>query len=487
MLFNSYIFIFLFFPLTLAGYYLLGRLTKPYLCNIFLIGMSLWFYGYFNPGYLLIMCSSIVFNFVFSKLIQRYAGKSGAKWFTALAVLANVAVIFYFKYYDFFLSSVNSAFGASFELRHIVLPLGISFFTFQQISYILDSYHGETDGYRFDEYALFVCYFPQLIAGPIVLHSELIPQFRDRETRRFHADNFSRGLFIFALGMFKKVMVADTFAKAVNWGYADITQLGILESWIVSLSYTLQLYFDFSGYCDMAIGIGGMMNLELPQNFDSPYKSLSIPEFWSRWHITLTRFLRTYIYYPLGGSRKGALRTYFNIMVVFLVSGIWHGANWTFIVWGLLHGVLQCLTRIFKRPYEKLHTVTRWMLTFFFINLLLVIFRSDSLGDAREFILRMFISPDFNVSAELANCFRLVEFAPLRERIPETVLYFLSNYPMWLFLLLSLFAILNVKNSSELAFKPGFVYSALTVIMLFWSIISLSGVSEFLYFKALCQ
>lgn len=483
MLFNSYIFIFLFFPVTLLGYFLFGKLKNLQIRNIFLIAMSLWFYGYFNPSYLWIICGSIVFNFAASKLIQRAGTKRSAKLITAVAVIVNIAIIFYYKYYDFFISNVNSALGASFELKHIVLPLGISFFTFQQLSYIIDSYHGETDGYRFDEYALFVCYFPQLIAGPIVLHDEIIPQFRDDSSRRFNPDNFARGMYIFALGLFKKVIVADTFSAAVTWGFADIAGLGSLEAWIVSISYTFQLYFDFSGYCDMAIGIGAMMNIDITQNFNSPYKALSISEFWSRWHITLTRFLRSYIYFPLGGSRKGAIRTYFNIMVVFLVSGIWHGANWTFIVWGLLHGVLQCITRLFNKQYEKLHTVTKWMLTMFSINILLVIFRADSLSSATDFIMHMFLSPDLSISNELARCFQLVEFNQLRYLIPTGLQYYLTNYEMWIFLTLALFGVLNFKNSKELTFKPNCGRGILTVVFMFWSIISLSGVSEFLYFN----
>ena len=374
-------------------------------------------------------------------------------------------------------------FRASFELRHIVLPLGISFFTFQQISYIVDSYRGETDGYSFDEYTLFVCYFPQLIAGPIVLHNELIPQFRDASTRRFNAESFARGMYIFAIGLFKKVLVADTFSAAVTWGFSNVSGIGALEAWIVSLSYTFQLYFDFSGYCDMAIGIGCMMNIDLPQNFNSPYKALSIPEFWSRWHMTLTRFLRTYIYFPLGGSRRGTVRTYVNIMLVFLTSGIWHGANWTFIVWGILHGVLNCLTRLFKRPYEKLNTVTQWMITFFFVNVLWVVFRADSLSQAGEFIMHMLFSPNLGISSGLSSCFMLVEFTQLLYMIPESVLYYVSNYGIWLFLSLALFAVLNLKNSKELRFKPTLARSVLTVVFMFWSIVSLCGVSEFLYFN----
>lgn len=483
MLFNSYIFIFLFFPITLIGYFILGKINKLQVRNIFLIGMSLWFYGYFNPSYLWIICGSIIFNYVASKLIQRANTKTTAKLITAVAVIVNIAIIFYYKYYDFFISNVNSVFGTTYELKHIILPLGISFFTFQQLSYIIDSYHGETDGYRFDEYALFVCYFPQLIAGPIVLHDEIIPQFRKDSSRHFNSENFARGMYIFALGLFKKVIVADTFSAAVNWGFSDIASLGSLEAWIVSISYTFQLYFDFSGYCDMAIGIGAMMNIDITQNFNSPYKALSIPEFWSRWHITLTRFLRAYIYFPLGGNRKGTLRTYFNIMVVFLVSGIWHGANWTFIVWGLLHGLLQCITRLFNKQYERLSAVTKWMITMFFVNILWVVFRADSLSTAANFIMRMFFSPDFSISADLSKCFQLIEFTQLRYLIPEGIQYYLFNYEMWAFLTLALFGVLNFKNSKDFTFKPNFGRGVLTVVFTFWSIISLSGVSEFLYFN----
>lgn len=483
MLFNSYMFVFVFFPLTLLGYYLIGRTGKMRLGNAFLIGMSLWFYGYFNPSYLFIICGSIIFNFAASKAMQHANTRLAAKVITAIAVLMNIAVIFYYKYYDFFIENVNAVFGLSFELRHIMLPLGISFFTFQQISYIVDSYRGETDGYSFDEYALFVCYFPQLIAGPIVLHNEIIPQFRDASTRRFQSENFARGMYIFALGLFKKVIAADTFSTAVTWGFANVSDIGAFEAWIVSLSYTFQLYFDFSGYCDMAIGIGSMMNIDLPQNFNSPYKSLSIPEFWSRWHMTLTRFLRTYIYFPLGGSRRGSARTYLNIMIVFLASGIWHGANWTFVIWGALHGMLNCLTRLFKRPYEKLNAVTRWMITFFFVNLLWIVFRADSLDQATEFIMHMLLSPNLNISSELANCFMLVEFAPILQRIPESMLYYLNNYGIWIFLSLALFAVLNLKNSKEIEFKPTAARSVLTVVFMVWSIVSLSGISEFLYFN----
>lgn len=349
MLFNSYIFILFFLPVTLIVYFLLNRTNKYVLSNVWLICMSLWFYAYFNTSYIVIILLSISGNYIVSRILYtEYVNTN--KWIKRLVlivgILINVGSIFYFKYFDFFISNVNALFNQTFELKNVLLPLGISFFTFQQISYLVDSYRGETKDYGFVEYALFVSFFPQLIAGPIVLHSEVIPQFRNKEQRKFNHDNMAKGLYIFAVGLFKKVLIADTFAKAVNWGFSSYMNISSMDSFLVSLCYTFQLYFDFSGYCDMAVGIGNMFNIKLPNNFNSPYKATSITDFWSRWHMSLTRFLRQYVYIPLGGNRKGKVRTYINIMIVFLVSGIWHGANWTFIIWGIIHGAANCLNRV---------------------------------------------------------------------------------------------------------------------------------------------
>lgn len=484
MLFNSYIFIFLFLPLSVAGYFLLNHWHRYRLANGFLIGMSLWFYGYFNPSYLWIICGSIVGNFLLSQLLHRTAGKR-KKAVLAVGTIANVAVIFYFKYFNFFLENINALFGQSFVLRNIVLPLGISFFTFQQISYLVDSYRGQTKGYRFDEYALFVSFFPQLIAGPIVLHNEVIPQFRDTARRRLCADNLSRGLYIFALGLFKKVILADTFAKAADFGFGTIVTLTSLEALLVSLSYTFQLYFDFSGYCDMALGIGAMFNIDLPQNFNSPYKATSITDFWARWHMSLTRFLRMYVYFPLGGNRKGKLRTYFNIMVVYLVSGIWHGANWTFILWGVLHGALNCLDRVFRKQWQRLHTVTQWFFTFMAVNMLWVLFRANTISDAMAFYRELFRWSSFSIRSELYGCFTLPEFLWLEQTFPVlgNAAEQIAGFHLWVFFFAAFFIVLNLRNSKEIPFKPTLVKSLTTVLFLFWSIISLAGVSTFLYFN----
>ena len=266
MLFNSYIFVLLFLPSCLAGYFALNHFRFERGASYFLLGMSLWFYAYFNIKYLPIILFSICFNFFFHRLLCHTRRFSVRKTALCAAVLFNLGLLFYFKYYDFFFSNVNLAFGSSFVLKHLVLPLGISFFTFQQISLVIDTYWGETAEYGFLDYALFVSYFPQLIAGPIVTHQELIPQFQDPEKRKLNWDNFSRGLYLFALGMGKKVILADTFGNAVNWGFNNIGSLDTINGGLIMLSYTFQIYFDFSGYCDMASGIAKMMNIDLPLN-----------------------------------------------------------------------------------------------------------------------------------------------------------------------------------------------------------------------------
>lgn len=337
----------------------------------------------------------------------------------------------------------------------------------------------------FDEYALFVTFFPQLIAGPIVSHSEMIPQFRDMSKRHFVPENFARGMYVFALGLFKKVIIADTFGKAVSYGFGSIETLSSLEALIVSFSYTFQLYFDFSGYCDMAGGIGGMFNIMLPWNFNSPYKATSITEFWSRWHMSLTRFLKTYIYIPLGGNRKGKFRTYLNIMIVYLASGIWHGANWTFILWGVLHGLFNCLNRLFNRFWERLGKVTQWAITFMLVNVLWILFRSEDIFTAKLFIEKLFSLSGFSISRELYECFNLFELTILEKIVPG--LRYLANavtgFNLWLFLFGAFFAVLNLRNSRELEFRPTLGRSIITVIFMVWSVVSFAGVSTFLYFN----
>jgi alginate O-acetyltransferase complex protein AlgI len=260
--------------------------------------MSLYFYGYFNPKYLWIILISILFNFAVYRILGRISLSASRKIFLVLAVLFNLGILFYFKYFDFYLENVNALFRTNFVLKKLVLPLGISFFTFQQLSFVIDAYKGKVPKYDLICYASFVTFFPQLIAGPIVTHDELVPQFFNHDKKAFSWEHFSQGVYLFQIGLSKKVLIADVFGNAVNWGFSNIDKLDSTNAILTVLAYTIQIYFDFSGYCDMASGVGRMMNLELPVNFDSPYKALTIIEFWERWHITLTRFFTRYIYIP---------------------------------------------------------------------------------------------------------------------------------------------------------------------------------------------
>ncbi|MBR1708455.1 MAG: MBOAT family protein [Clostridia bacterium] len=475
MLFNSYIFILAFLPLTLLIYFLLGRATERPFNKVFLVLASFVFYGYNNPSYVPIIFLSILINYALSQGMLRLTQKPVRVLLFLLGICGNLGVLFAFKYHDFFAENLNAAFSLSLPLNHWMLPLGISFFTFQQLSYVIDSYSRKVPAYNFLDYSLFVTFFPQLIAGPIVLHSEIVPQFADPKNRHFNTDNFAPGLYGFARGLFKKVIVADTFAKAVEAGFASALSLNTNEAWFVALGYTLQLYFDFSGYCDMATGIGLMFNIRIPMNFNSPYKSLNIREFWQRWHITLSRFLTNYVYFPLGGSRRGKARTYLNLMIVFLLSGLWHGAGWLFLLWGLMHGVMSVLYRIFRNPYDRLHPALQWIVTFTFVIVAWVFFRATALSDALAIVKSMFI----------------MNFGPLRSDITSAFALPGGFHPgynaiyMMLWYVLSMAVVLGLPNNYEriMSFRPTAKNALATVFLLVFSILSLSGVSVFLYFN----
>ena len=403
----------------------------------------------------------------------------------AAGILANTGVIIYFKYFDFFLENINICFGSNFALRNILMPLGISFFTFQQISYLVDSYRGETVEYSFVDYALFVSFFPQLVAGPIVLHQEMIPQFCDRARKRLDHDMLANGVRLFAIGLFKKVMIADVLGRGADWGFSNPSILTGVDVAIVSLLYTLQIYFDFSGYCDMACGIANMFHMELPQNFNSPYKSKSILEFWQRWHMSLSRFLRKYIYIPLGGSRRGKARTMVNVIIVFLISGIWHGAAWTFILWGVLHGIANVLCRLFGNTWEKITGWIRWFLTFLFVNLTWILFRANNMEDAGLLFSKLFKPWELRISNTLLEQFDLLEFTYVEEHI-DFLNSLIVEFP-WLHLLIilvaAMFLALVPRNCHEYKFVPNMKNAFGCIALLVWSIISLSGLSTFLYFN----
>ena len=487
MLFNSYLFILLFFPLCLAGFYLAERRGKAALAKLWLLLFSFWFYGYANPYYLWLLLGSIGVNYGAFLLLLRLKGKKSAKAVLAAGICLNLGALFYFKYYDFFAENLNRLFGSQLALKQLLLPLGISYFTFQQIGFLADTYRGKTRRCAVLEYALFVTFFPRLVAGPIVTFEETVPQFEQIGRRRFSWEKLTKGLYLFTLGLGKKVLLADTFGAAVDFGYGNLSSLNGTDAVLVMLFYTIQLYFDFSGYCDMARGAGHMLGIDLPVNFGSPYKASNLVEFWKGWHITLNRFLLQNIYIPLGGNRKGRVRMYCNLLLVFLVSGLWHGAGWTFLFWGALHGVVYAGTRwvqgrIRIRQGAKAAKVAA---TFLFLNVSWVFFRAESLSQAGALFSRM-VRGGFGLpSSGICDGFNLGEFwYPMKAlgiaSLPGSGMYLCAAFT--LFALVILFACKNAGEMEE-RFSPKASNLVLTAGLFLWSLLSLSGVSSFLYFQ----
>lgn len=484
MLFNSFEYIFFFLPITFIIYFYLLRLKLPTASKGFLVFASLFFYSWWNVVYLPIILSSMLFNYLVGNTLnanfKHY--KFSKKSLLSFGIAANLALLGYFKYSDFFLQNTNTLFGVNLPLLHLALPLAISFFTFQQIAYLVDSYKNETKEYDFLNYALFVTFFPQLIAGPIVHHKEMMPQFASKWNWSKKYKNIALGIFIFSIGLFKKVVIADSFSIWVANGFEKAEYLNMIEAWATSLSYTFQLYFDFSGYTDMAIGSALLFNIRLPINFNSPYKAVNIQDFWRRWHITLSRFLKDYIYIPLGGNRNSRINTYINLLITFILGGLWHGAGWTFVFWGLLHGMALVIHRIWLEIGFKLPKAVGWFLTFNFINIAWVFFRSNSWEDAIKVLHGMFFG-EFVLPQKYIDRFFLYHFDFIHSS--ET---WLANIFADKYLLLYLFLaaiILSLRNSTQLAqtFKPNLVSLFFTLSLIIISLLNLRGIHEFLYFN----
>lgn len=390
MLFNSFEFVLFFLPATLLLYYSLTRMSYQVPARFLLLAASLFFYSWWNPAYLPLIVSSVLFNFFVGKKLNETEKKSRRKALLTFGVGTNLLVLGYFKYSNFFLENVSLLIGSKISALHVILPLAISFFTFQQIAYLVDSYRQNTSDYDLFNYALFVTFFPHLIAGPLVNHKDILPQFKSQDNFKFNHFNFSKGLYIFFMGLAKKVVIADSFAVVANAGYADTASLGFLDSWLTSLSYAFQLYFDFSGYSDMAIGAALLFNINLAINFNSPYRALNLQDFWRRWHITLSAFLRDYVYIPLGGSRVRELLIVRNLLITFILGGIWHGAGWTFIFWGFLHGVGLVIHRMWSKTHIKTPNWLGWFITFNYVNIAWVFFRAPTWPDAINLLKGMF-------------------------------------------------------------------------------------------------
>jgi len=388
VLFNSFQFILVFLPLVLLIFAGLARWQGRRAVLAFLTLASLVYYGWWNWKYLCLIAFSILFNFFWGRLLQskgpdgRPMGSGWGRSILAAGIAVNVGLLGYFKYAGFLVGTLDGALGLGWRIPSIVLPLGISFFTFEQIAYLVDAYRAESPGHEFLGYGLFVTFFPHLIAGPIVRPRELLPQFSEPRTFVPSAADLSTGLFVFAIGLFKKVILADTFGGWVGPIFDQTPVASFSDAWGAALAFGLQVYFDFSGYSDMAIGLAGMLNIRLPENFDSPYKATSIIEFWRRWHMTLSGFLRDYVFYPLTGIRGGPVRRYAALVFTMLLCGLWHGANWTFVVFGGLHGAYLTVNHLWRRLKIPLPLVFCWLLTFVAVLVSFVFFRAPSFARA---------------------------------------------------------------------------------------------------------
>lgn len=460
MLFNSSVYIFLFLPITVILYFFLNGRGWSRAASIWLVVASMYFYGYWNPRYVPLILISIAANFMFGVLLQNRQ----AKPLLILAIVLNLSVLAYYKYIGFIIENLNSLsgmdvalkfnefFNSHLDLQHIELPLAISFFTFLQIAYLVDCYQSKVKESGFLHYTLFVTYFPHLIAGPLVHHQDLMPEFSRPDNKAVNWKNIYLGIYIFSIGLFKKVFIADTFAEWANQGFDSANALSFFDAWGASLSYTMQLYYDFSGYSDMAIGASLILNIPLPINFNSPYKALDIQDFWRRWHMTLSRWLRDYLYIPLGGNRNGSFFTGFNLFITFLLGGLWHGASWNFVIWGALHGSAVVIHRGWQAIGCRMPRFMAWAITFMFVNLAWVFFRAKTLPDSIKIINAMADIDSAGFSepfAKAANYFMqplpfTITPSGMEHILPIGTLFFLL-----VFLPVSLFA----ANANELSKK----------------------------------
>jgi len=485
MLFNSYAFIFLLLPITFLIYFGLNKWKLIRASILWLIFVSLLYYGWWNPKYVLLIVGSILFNYTIGAWLRRSreTGRLKRKLLLIIGISGDLLLLGYFKYADFFISNFNSFSHSQVPLLHIALPVGISFFTFTQIAYLVDAHRGETEGYALPIYALFVSFFPYLLAGPIIHHREMTTQYRQLGNKALDYRNITAGLYLFFIGLFKKVVIADSLDVWVNNGFDHAATLTLIEAWVASLSYTLQLYFDFSGYTDMALGSARMFNITLPVNFDSPYRSLNIQEFWRRWHITLGRFVRDYIYIPLGGSRVSEVRTLFNLMVAFFVIGLWHGAGWTFVFWGCLHGGALVIHRLWRKFNIKMPRFLAWLMTFNFVNGAWIFFRAKTFGDAMKVLRGMAGMNGIVLPESLGD--RLKGLQDCGVRFGQWFGNIGGNDKTIIMVLIVLLLSLVYRNSNEMVarFKPNFLHLIFICMVAVTSILYLGRYSEFLYFR----
>lgn len=453
MVFSSYEFIFVFLPVTLLVFFSIPE----NFASLWIVIASLFFYAYWNIYYLPLLILSVGVNYIVSRKIESSTHKKF--WFIS-GIIFNFLLLGYFKFTGF-------------------LPLGISFFTFTQTAYIIEIYRQNTRTASFLQYSEYAIFFPYITSGPIADYKAMLPQFESIRNFAPNYENIARGIVLFALGLFKKVCIADYLAPAINNLFANSEMLTFFDAWAAALGYSVQLYFDFSGYSDMAIAIGLMFNIKIPENFNSPYKSLSIIDFWRRWHITLSTWIRNYIYIPLGGNRHGELKKMRNIFVAMLFTGLWHGTGWTFILWGGLHGLMLIINHQWRRLNIKLPAVISWAITFICVVLCWVIFRAENIHDALNIISAMF---NFSNIIFPARAFVYLKFLGLPENLFALLLL---DARIFLSVILLTPSVILLPNTREIIahFKPGILWLLFAMIVSFISLINLSGIQDFLYFQ----
>ena len=525
MLFNSYPFIFIFLPLVTFIFFQISRYSNIF-ASAWLVSASLFFYGWWNPNYLILLLSSIFVNYSLGVWLIRVLRNSGkctkSKSILIIGLVFDLSLLGYYKYTNFFINNLNVLTGLDWKVNNIILPLGISFFTFTQIAFLVDAYRGEVKGYNFIHYLLFITYFPHLIAGPIIHHKEMIPQFENSNTYKFNYQNLAVGLTVFFMGLFKKTVLADGIAPhaVVVYSIADSGQiLTFLEAWLGGFCYAFQLYFDFSGYSDMAIGSSLMLGIRLPLNFHSPYKAVNIFEFWRRWHMTLSRFLREYIYTPLSHGKKKSWQLMMNLSITMVIGGLWHGAGWNYLLWGGLHGFYLTINHLWRNLRRKMGQDLRYStamgsflgcaLTFLAFVFSLAFFRTKDLNSAELMAGGMLALHGIALPLEWKNQLGFLEpvvtflgfsFQKLNARVMDTgfssdafkSLFYLSIL-IWLMpnsqqIMDKYFPALtpypgDKKYVPKFIWQPDLLWSFLIAALTIIGLANITKVSEFLYYQ----
>ncbi len=508
MLFNSYIFLFAFLPLTLLVYHGLRRSSSSNTPALFwLVIASLFYYGWWAPEYLLLLAASVVLNYSLGRLLINRP----SKLIVTIGVILNLAALGYFKYANFFVSSLNSIGGSDYYLAPIILPLAISFFTFQQIAFLVDSHRGEVRETNFLHYCLFVCFFPQLLSGPIVHHREMMPQFAGLGSGPIDTRLLEQGVTLFAIGLFKKVIMADSLGLYADKLFGAAAQGAAMtgpDALLGSVAFTLQLYFDFSGYSDIAVGLAAMMGIRLIFNFNSPHQATSIIEFWRRWHMSLSRFLRDYLYFALGGNRYGPVARYSNLFITMFLGGLWHGAAWNFAIWGSLHGLYLMINHAWRHMLELLgwkpqqqawYRASAWLLCFMAVALALVIFRAPTLSTAAHIFEALLLGPWDQVTESLHRPATRTGFGPIIGFAAEHW----SHLTVEITLIAAAFALIILCPASQvlvgmtdraesplvnsplyrLRWKSSMAWALITATLLLMTIMALGHSTEFVYFQ----